>query len=370
MIENNPLVSVIIPSYNHEQYIEKSIQSVINQSYENIEIIIVDDASTDNTCGIIEKFNDTRMIKVYRRYNLGGVINLNKGIEQAKGKYIAILNSDDYWHVNKLEIQVAFLESNSEYGAVFSNCEFIDERGNFLTRRSYLYYDIFYQENRKQEEWLRKFFFDQNCICHPSILIHKELYDRVGLYDPRLRQLPDFKMWINILKVTNIYVLDQKLVYFRILDKGKNTSGNTDKNNIRIKNELHLILKEFFKDMPLQLFVRAFEDNLINTNISTPEQMACEQAFLYLRIENQLNLLYRLLAVEQFSDLLKQDITKTILEQQYDFTYNTFFELTGKTNLSTIGKYDIYLKQEMKQLDKILFILKKIRDGFKNRKIG
>lgn len=364
-MKNDAFVSVIIPSYNHAEFIGQAIKSVLNQSYKNFELIISDDNSNDESRNIIESFRDPRIIKIYRKENIGAVENLNNAIKIARGKYIAILNSDDYWKEEKLEKQVDVLDKNQSYGAVFSNCEFIDDKGKLLTRKNYIYYDIFKQDNLSRGEWLCKFFFEQNCLCHPSVLIRKDVYDKVGGYDPTLRQLPDFKMWINVVKNTNIYILEDKLVYFRILNNKTNSSASTEKNKIRCRNEHILIMRDFFDDMDLELFIEGFGDKLINKHITSREEIICEAAFLYLNMENKFNFLYSPIAIEKFSKLLKNETTRDILMKEYNFTFDDFFQLTGKTNFLCYEKYDHYIKTQMKLWDKILFILKKIRNTFK-----
>ena len=184
-------ISVLIPSYIHSLYIEKSIKSVINQTFKDIEILIGDDCSTDNSRDIINKFNDDRIKKYFYECNCGGSANLNKLISLASGEYIAILNSDDYWELDKLEKQYEFMEKNKEYAACFTWVQYINKKGKKIYPKNY-----FIQENRSQSEWLHYFLYEGNCLCHPSILIRKEIYDEIGDYYVRCRQIPDFIEWI------------------------------------------------------------------------------------------------------------------------------------------------------------------------------
>src|SRR3990167_10836604 len=107
---NNSLVSVILPTYNRSEYLGRAIESVLNQNYNNFELIIIDDSSTDKTSEVILKYKDSRIRVVKNQENIGFVKSLNKGIKQANGKYIARLDDDDFWtSPDKLEKQVAFL---------------------------------------------------------------------------------------------------------------------------------------------------------------------------------------------------------------------------------------------------------------------
>ena len=127
VLKHNPLVSVIMPAYNHELYIKEALQSVINQTYKNIEFIIINDGSTDRTVEIIEKFiknNQDRNIQIVNKQNEGVCKTMNIGLAMATGDYIAFLASDDKWIEKKIEAQVAFMESNKNIGLVCSDAFF------------------------------------------------------------------------------------------------------------------------------------------------------------------------------------------------------------------------------------------------------
>ncbi len=130
---NEPLVSIITPLYNCEKYIEETILSVINQTYKNWEMIIVDDCSKDNGTEIVEKYQrkDNRIKLFKNEINLGGAGTRNKCIEKAKGKYIAFLDSDDLWKKEKLEKQISFMEKNN-YLFSYTKYERINEEGEKL----------------------------------------------------------------------------------------------------------------------------------------------------------------------------------------------------------------------------------------------
>src|SRR4029079_11044134 len=106
-------VSIIMASYNHEKFIGEAIQSVLDQSYDDFELIIIDDGSTDNSVDKIKQFTDKRIKLILSSSNQGQFVSTNIGLDQASGKYIGILNSDDMFHVDKLKKQVHFLESNA-----------------------------------------------------------------------------------------------------------------------------------------------------------------------------------------------------------------------------------------------------------------
>ena len=125
----NSLVSVIMPAFNHELYIEEALQSIGNQTHKNIELIVINDGSTDRTAGIIEEYvkkNSDKNIKYLNKRNEGVCKTLNKGLEMSTGDYIAFLASDDLWLPERLAIQLKFMENNKNIGMVFADTWFLN----------------------------------------------------------------------------------------------------------------------------------------------------------------------------------------------------------------------------------------------------
>lgn len=169
------MVSIIIPVYNGEKYIEEALNSVFNQTYTDYEIIVVDDGSTDNTVEIVKKYKNVRY--VYQK-NAGPAAARNKGIRMSKGEIISLLDSDDLYTKDKLEKQVDFLEKNKEIDICFSK------------------YKNFYDDINKINDNQRKV-FERN-IDHflPSACIRREVFERCGYFDHELRSGDDTE-WIN-----------------------------------------------------------------------------------------------------------------------------------------------------------------------------
>ena len=125
---NKPLVSIIMPAYNNERYVESSIQTVINQTYSNWELLIVDDCSTDRTMGIIQRVSksDSRIKPIYNNFNSRAPAKAkNKALPLVKGDYVAFLDSDDMWLKDKLMKQILFMESNTQYWLTYTGGYFI-----------------------------------------------------------------------------------------------------------------------------------------------------------------------------------------------------------------------------------------------------
>lgn len=130
-MNNTPLVSVNMPCYNCSKYIKQSIDSILNQTYTNFELIIIDDGSTDNSVEVIKEFSDKR-IKLFENItNQGIVYSRNRAVENSKGKYIAILDSDDIAYPTRIEKQLNFMESNPDFAMTGTWFDIIDENGIF-----------------------------------------------------------------------------------------------------------------------------------------------------------------------------------------------------------------------------------------------
>lgn len=362
----NPKISVIIPSYNHANFVGEAIESVLNQTFEDFELIIIDDFSKDDSIEKILEYKDSR-IKFYKNdENMGATYSVNKIINIALGNYIALLNSDDVWELDKLKKQVFILDNNKDIGAVFSNVKFINEKGEILGKDDYFWNDIFFQANRNQGKWLRRFFFELNCLCHPSVLIRKEVYNKTNLYNYALLQLCDFEMWINIVKFTQIYVLDEKLVKFRIFSNNLNASADTPINRIRNKNELYLIMQDFFNNVSSDIFIEGFSDLLIRKGELTKEEIECEKAFMFFKVESEISYIYQLIGIQHLYSLFNNQKTREVLRKSYNFTDKDFFEITGNfeiidTKLLNISNLVMNItKTKMSRSPKILNLVKRI----------
>ncbi len=228
--ENNPTVSVVIPTYNREQLIARSVKSVLSQTYQNFEIIIVDDASTDNTKKVVNSLNDGRIKYVRHDKNKGEAAARNTGIKLARGEYIASHDSDDEWLPEKLEKQIkAFEDCSPEVGVVYTGF-WKEENG----KKTYIPFSWVNQKNGDIHEELLK----GNFIGSPVAVIKKECFTGTGLFDERLRNLVDWEMWIRISKRYHFICIDEPLVVAHY------DSGNVSDNPNSLINALELILEK------------------------------------------------------------------------------------------------------------------------------
>jgi glycosyltransferase involved in cell wall biosynthesis len=241
----NPRVTVIMPSYNHERFVAAAIQSVLDQSFTDWELVITDDGSRDGTAEIARRFTDPRIRLFVFPQNRGACDAANHCIAKARGEFMAMLSSDDEFVPGRLQRQVAFLDEHPGIGAVFGCAQLIDEEGRDSNTNNEHYEGVFDQTNRSRHEWLNYFFLHRNCLCHPSVLIRKKCYDTVGLYDPRFVQLPDLDFWIRLCMAYEIHILPEVMVRFRILKNEANTSANTPAKVARGEFEFWQILRHY-----------------------------------------------------------------------------------------------------------------------------
>lgn len=327
----NPKVSVVMGVYNHGPFVAQAIESVLNQTFSDFEFIIADDGSRDNSREVIATFTDPRISYFPETVNRGACIVLNELIGRAKGEYIAVINSDDFWPLDKLAHQVEYMDAHPEIGAMYGRATFVDRTGEKIAKLLIPFANAFDQPNRTQGEWLRTFFDAGNCLCHPTILIRRACYDAVGLYDNRLRQLPDLDMWIRLLKRFPIHVSPKTLIYFRLLD-GENTSSQTRPNMLRTQNEHYIIARSFFDDMTDDQLLQGFSDILAKPELSSPTHRAIQKALLFLDERSHLKHVHQIIGIEQLFDMLGNPETAAILSRDFGVDALTFQQWSSRVN--------------------------------------
>lgn len=185
-----PLVSVIIPTFNRAHMIKKTIESVLEQSFEDWELIIVDDASSDNTEEIVQNYikNDSRLSYIRHDMNMGGSAARNSGIGKSNGNFIALLDDDDRWHPDKLKLQINLFNKYQDSGLIYSGFNYVD----YITGTVIKKVMPEYQGN------LKSVLLKKNIIGSPTPLIKKECFKYSGLFDVNLFSCQDWDMWLRI----------------------------------------------------------------------------------------------------------------------------------------------------------------------------
>jgi alpha-1,3-rhamnosyltransferase len=212
-LDNLPLVSVLIPSYNHEKYVGEAILSVVNQTYKNIELIVIDDGSTDSSPKIISKLQETYKFIYIQRENKGLIKTLEELRKIARGKYISLFSSDDKYALEKIEKLVKFMENNYNNGMVYSKIITIDNLSNVGNQIS-----EHYKSGNIFDDLVKGEFF----INGLTALIKKEVYDQF-YYDSSI-YIDDLQIWLKIAEKYEIGFVDEYLAYYRKHDN--HMSGN------------------------------------------------------------------------------------------------------------------------------------------------
>ena len=280
LCQNGPLVSVVMSAYNHGEFVAEAIESVINQTYKNIEFIVADDFSTDNTAEIMKRYSKHFAKAFYYDYNAGG--RFTTLIAQTTGKYVATMNSDDIWDLQKIEMQVAYMEEHPECGACFTWCDYVTEELDILPDK------IFYQKNRSSVEWMKYFWNNGNALCTPSALLKRELRIRKPRYGAACWQLPDFFWWIDLIQSCDFYVMPKVLIKMRRYTKKKvsNVSMISEETKIRGGVEEGATWIHVIRDMEKEFFQKVFADVMINPNADSDVEIKCEKYFALLNNKN------------------------------------------------------------------------------------
>ena len=205
--ETMPLVSVLLPVYNGEEFIEQTISSILNQSYSNFELIIINDCSIDQTENIIQSFDDDRIRYYKHAKNLRLIATLNEGLDLSRGKYIARIDADDIAHFDRLKKQVEFLEQNQDYVLVGTSVGLI--KNNLITDEVIKYY----AENNDL-----RFAMCFYCpFIHPSIMMRNSVIQSNNLkFNNEFLHAEDYDFWTRLSKYGMITNLDCVLTYYRI----------------------------------------------------------------------------------------------------------------------------------------------------------
>ena len=255
-----PLVSVILPVYNCEKYIEKSIKSILDQSYKNFELIIINDCSNDSTDEIVKKFNDERIHYVINDINLKLIDTLNKGIKLSKGKYIARMDADDISHPDRLKQQVDFLEINTKVDVLGTAFEIIGNQNN----DRFLNCKISYP---KDSEKIAFNLIYNNVILHPSVMFRSAIFSKLKIYySKKFIHAEEYYLWTQLILKSKFANLPNNLLKYRVHDSQISITNN----QIQLTNSYeiqYLYLQSLGMDVSLnetKLFVDFLQGKKIN----------------------------------------------------------------------------------------------------------
>lgn len=348
-MESRKKVSVCINAYNCEKYIAETVQSVLDQTYDNLEIIIVDDCSTDGTVKVIEGFSDERitLVKLPENKNISGANN--EALKRATGDYIAHLDSDDVWKPHKIERQVKFLEEHPEYGAVFSHVQVIDENSVTVPAGSY-FEQVFNIDTVSQIDFIRYISDNANRFCHSTMMMTREAFEKVGYHDESLLYLHDFDCWTRLIYVSPIFVYPEPLTLYRVRS-GSNSEPDRFK-DIAQSEEFARIVYNFIERCPDEWFLKAFADKLRLDAEHTHEDVEIEKAFIlldsFLTVKNN-----KYLGIRRFDELFAEEKYRKVLKEKFGFTNKDLYALHRNEIFFDERRIDELKDEEKNSLDKL-----------------
>lgn len=259
-----PKVSVLMGVYNCEKYLREAIDSILNQTFSDFEFIIIDDGSTDNSSNIAKSYDDTRII-LFKQNNSGCYKALNLGLKHAKGKYIAILDSDDISHRERLKNQFEYLENHKECVCCATDTNIIDESGNY----------IYTSTNSLNVKELSKQLPEKNPFTHSSLMIRKNIMLKIGGYKD-VKYGGDVIALIDLQKYGELHILNKPLCYYRL------RQGSVDSNMSRnLNNKLLELRIDYFNNGILNEKIYLATEN-IRKSICKNENIG--KSHYYLRI--------------------------------------------------------------------------------------
>lgn len=268
MQENSPLVSIVIPVHNGEKYLRESIESCINQTYSTLEIIVVNDASTDSTLDMLKEYGDRlKIISVEKQNGLGNVINI--GIRASNGKYIARMDIDDVMYPTRIQEQVAYFESHPDCAALGGQIDIIDENSKITGHRGYAL----------EDKDIKKNMFLFMPFAHPAVMLRKSAAEEVGLYPENMPKVEDVKFFFLLSTKGEFANLSTTVLKYRMTFTTESQSNMVDHfrktNGIRnwairelgirpsvgqyVKWKIETVGVYLFSILPPRLFMGVFE---------------------------------------------------------------------------------------------------------------
>lgn len=248
MVTLNDKVSVIIPTHNRSELLKKAVKSLESQSYQNFEIIIIDDFSTDDTAEVVKEMKNDRIIYLKHDINKGGAEARNTGIKRATGRFIGFLDSDDQWLPDKLEKQLELFANQPDVGVIYTGVQVVNEN-NHPTRKIVPEY---------RGDILPKL-FESNCIdTTSSVLVKKEVLDQVQGFDAGLPSCQDWDLYIRLARVTKFDFVKESMVLFY------HHSGERITTNKKSVLNGHLSILEKYKNLAQKQQKSTFRSFILN----------------------------------------------------------------------------------------------------------
>lgn len=339
---HSPKISVVMTNFNKEDVIRETIDSVLNQTEKDFEFIIVDDGSTDNSRKIIQSYKDQRIKPLFLNENEHICKATNRGLKEAKGEYIARIDSDDVWMPDKLEKQLRFLEKRENLKVCYTKVDLINEKSEIVNEKLKDYYNLYNQRQPNRGAWLRFFFYIGNSLIQSTMMYERSLLDEVGFFNLAYIQAHDFDFCVRLAKKYDLGFVEEPLVRYRRME-GQNSQEKVEE-NVRFFNESMSIKKHFFDDMDDETFVYSFKESFVNSQSKTKDELECEKAFLLLR-GISFGPINPILGLEKIEEMFHEEKYEKILKEKYNYTPKDFYQDNLKHQF-----YSAYIFDEIEKL--------------------
>lgn len=330
-----PLVSVLLPAYNAEEYISEAIQSILNQTFTDFELIIINDGSTDNTEKEIRKFTDSRIRYLKNNENIRLIATLNKGIHLAKGKFIARMDADDISLPERLMKQVNFMNKNTDIGLLGTWFRTFNREGDTNKIVNYAVDDA----------RIRIKHLYQIHLCHGTAMFRKSTISKCNLlFDAKYKHAEDYEFWIRLQKITKFANLPFVLYKVRL----NPNSVSVKYNGTQIKNT-DLVIQKYWKYIGVE--ISNLDVNLVKSIFYSDFNLSYKQLKRAEEILNEL-----IVANNQTRTIRSDYLQKIIHEKWFHLCYNNshFNSNIARLYQKSKLKADSYLKNGKMQLKAIL----------------
>jgi hypothetical protein len=312
------------------------VQSVLDQSFQDFEIVVTDDGSTDDTVSVIRSFDDPRIrLEIFRK-NRGAAVAISECGRRCRGEYVANLCSDDVWESEKLEKQVAFLDAHPDMDAVLTRVLLIDEDGSPLDTSYEGYRNVFDCENLSRLEWLGRFFREGNCLCMPSAMIRRSVYEALDFQDRRFASLSDFDFWVRFSFDHEFHIMDERLTRFRVRSGMRNASSDRPENRIRSLFETRQILEHYLRIDRVETLLAVLPESAA-FGAPTPETLPYFLARVALEIRQDS---HRIWGLDVLFRWMGDPLHAAEAELRFGFTTRDLHDLTKTVDASHLVERD------------------------------
>ncbi len=315
--------------------------------FKDLELVIVDDGSAEIIKSYAKK--DKRIkYKIFPK-NKGAIAAMQECYNMCSADYLALVSSDDVWELDKLEQQIPVLDTYENVGAVFGLPTFIDSNSLPIEMSKNEFSQSLKLNTRA--EWMNFFFKKRNCVCHPTILIRKKCYEKIGFYNPTLRSLPDFEMWVRLFFNYDVKILNSNLIKFR--KHLFNESGPDTANRIRNCTEYKQILNIFTKQIKTvkelkEIFPEYLDMFKVNKDILVPFYIAMIAMKRDVKFSKDFafDILYKELEKDEVLKLVEKNNLYSLVQLSQDVVVADIYAINKQIKVKTYVKIPFLIKIE------------------------